>query len=111
LFMRYLLINPETTRIIILESMTCPFKLKHCIADILFRRFKVPIGRAQSRLDSRKLLELCAKSELPSFEMSHYEDSLAISHALTTPLRLLCLSSSHLNHSVSYHSIRSLESL
>ena len=40
LFLRFLLANPESVKITILESMTCPFKFKQALAEVLFRRFK-----------------------------------------------------------------------
>lgn len=41
LFMRYLLVNPDSVKIVILENMLYPYRFKHCLAEILFRRFKV----------------------------------------------------------------------
>jgi actin-related protein 10 len=43
LFLRFLLANPESVKITILESMTCPFKFKQALAEVLFRRFKAPL--------------------------------------------------------------------
>lgn len=41
LFLRFLLANPDSMRVVILESMTCPMKFKQALSEVLFRRFKV----------------------------------------------------------------------
>lgn len=44
LFLRYLLVNPGSARIVLVESMSCTLKFKTALADVLFRRFKVRYG-------------------------------------------------------------------
>ena len=41
LFLRFLLVNPDSMRVVVLESMTCPMKFKLALSEVLFKRFKV----------------------------------------------------------------------
>lgn len=60
LFLRYLLANPESVRIVLVESMSCTLKFKMALADVLFRRFKVRNSPfLQTELfDARNCLEI-----------------------------------------------------
>lgn len=50
LFLRFLLTNPESVKIIVLEPMTCPLTFKQTLAEVLFRRFKVQKRILQFRI-------------------------------------------------------------
>lgn len=54
MFLRYLLVNPDTVKIVVLESMTIVQRFKQTLAEILFRRFKVCLARLENTQDTSK---------------------------------------------------------
>lgn len=56
LFLRYLLVNPDSVKVIVLESMSCTLKFKQALAEVLFKRFKV---RKSRKFDLLFFVEKC----------------------------------------------------